>query len=176
VKTLSVVTVISIALIGTVAVCQEQRELADFRVVMRRGLAYEVNSEIPFTGTTVSYWPDGQKRVVTEYRDGQRVRQAHYKSGQKEIESEYRDGREHGTATIWSGNGQMVAETEYRNGKRNGKQTKWYKNGQKMQEGEYRNDVRVGKWITWSSSGQKVAEVEYLKGEEISRKELGRER
>lgn len=163
--------IILLAVLPPLAPGEEEEVLADFRVVTIGRLAYEVGSSEPFTGITVSYWPDGKKRLETVYRAGQRVKQTHYKDGHKEHETEYRDGREHGTATVWDKSGQVVAMTEYRDGERHGRQTKWYKNGQKYEEGEYRNDRKTGKWIRWSRKGAKIAEIVYRDGEVISRKD-----
>ncbi len=67
-KALGVAMVLMAALV--VAGCGEQRVVELDKLLERSGLMYEINAEEPFTGTAVSYWPNGQKREEAEVRDG----------------------------------------------------------------------------------------------------------
>lgn len=97
------------------------------------GLQYEVNSETPFTGKMVKYWPSGQ---------------------QKE-EAEYRDGKLHGKGTFWNENGQKIAEFEFRDGKPHGKWLIWNDNGQKEGEAEFRDGILISAKC-WDNNGNTV--------------------
>ncbi len=131
--------------IFAVAGCGEKVTVVEKNKLLDRGgLLYEGNSETPFTGKTVNYWPNGQKEEEVEYRNGKLHGKftSWYESGQKEGEHEYRNGKLHGKLTLWYENGTEKFEGEYRNGKRHGKLTLWYENGTEKFEGEYRNGKR----------------------------------
>ena len=42
------------------------------QIVMRNGLAYEVNSQTPFTGIAVDYYENGQLEYKENFKDGRR--------------------------------------------------------------------------------------------------------
>ena len=117
-------------LIAIFAVGCGQKVVEENKLVNRGGLRYEINSDDPFTGIVVEYWPNGQK----------------------EQEWEYRDGKLHGTTTNWYENGQKWSETEFRDGKAHGQMIVWYKNGKKQREGAFRNGKPIsGK--CWDKNG-----------------------
>lgn len=104
--------------------CGDRRR--EVQLVERGGIVYEIDAEIPFTGRAVRYYPDGRKRM----------------------ESEYRDGRMHGKWTWWYADGRKSAEARWRDGSRHGKRVEWYEDGRKKLEGEYRNGrrLRIRRW------------------------------
>ena len=110
------------------------------------GLMYEVNSDDPFTGKVVEYWPNGEKKT----------------------EGEVLNGMLHGKVVYWYEDGQKYNETEYRDNKPHGKETGWYKTGQKEGVGYYRDGKVEGKTIMWYKSGQKRKEKEFHNSELIS--------
>ena len=64
------------------------------KLVTRGARKYERGSEEPFTGKTVGY----------------------YSNGEKKAEIEYRNGKQHGKTSVWHKNGQKMGEAEYRDG------------------------------------------------------------
>jgi antitoxin component YwqK of YwqJK toxin-antitoxin module len=81
-------------------------------LVNRDDLWYEANSDEPFTGREVWYWPNGNTKD----------------------EMLWRDGMPHGKSTTWYENGQKIFEGEYRNGTPYGIWTKWNEDGEKISE------------------------------------------
>ncbi|MFH1038587.1 MAG: hypothetical protein V1789_07980 [PVC group bacterium] len=110
----------------------EQKVVDDDQLIELDGLQYEVNSEEPFTGKAVLYWPNGQKSM----------------------ESEFRDGKEHGKFNCWNENGQKMDEFEYCDGKLM-KWFSWYESGQKKRELEVHDNGVVSKKC-WDKHGNHI--------------------
>jgi antitoxin component YwqK of YwqJK toxin-antitoxin module len=110
------------------------REVERNNLIEREGLTYEINTEKPFTGIAVAYWPNRKKK------------EAH----------EFLNGKQHGKSTFWYENGKKSQEDEYRNGIRHGRLTMWYENGQKQAEGEYREGIQQGEATVWDEEGMKL--------------------
>ncbi len=152
--------VMALAVVFAVAGYGEQRVverivgLEEDKLHLRDYLWYEIDSEEPFTGTLVEYFPRGQKWWEVEYRDGKRHGKTTgwHSNGQKMVEGESRDGGRHGKWTYWRESGQKVSEWEYLDGKRHGKWTEWHPNGQKESEVEYR-DGKLIKAECWDKDG-----------------------
>ena len=92
---------------------------------------YLANSTTPFTGTSLSF----------------------YENGQRKEEMNYADGKAHGLAIGWYESGQKKSEVKFANGQ-GPVMTKWYENGQKEFE---RN--KQGKMTSWDESGRKTFEM-----------------
>ena len=107
---------------------------------IRNEIAYEVNSEVSFTGKYV------------EYSD----------NGQKEYEGNFKNGKKNGLMTVWSENGQKLIETNYKNGKQDGLWTGWHENGQKQFETNYKNGKKNGLMTWWDKEGN-IDETETYK-------------
>ena len=73
--------------------------------------------------TEVTYWPNGQKR-----------RESHYKNGKPD-----------GLTISWYENGQKSSEGHYKNGERDGLETHWDKNGQKSSEYHFKNGKEISR-------------------------------
>lgn len=196
-RALSVATALAVFL--SAAGCDRRRP--EDRFIMRDGQWEKLDPDEPFTGVSVEYWPNGNKRHEVEYRhnkkhkretrwyengqksavvefyDGQRHGQwtTWYVDGKKRHEVTYRHGQRHGPGIFWYTNRQRWLEGDYQNGQRHGRWTYWYKNGQKAEEGEFRQGKRHGIWTTWYLTGQKMSESEWRDGEEISHQDWDEE-
>ena len=84
----------------------------------RNGLTYIPNETTPFTGVYITTYPNGQKK----------------------IEGNYKDGKKEGLTTWWFENERKQAERNYKDDKQEGLATDWYENGQKEIEGNYKDD------------------------------------
>ena len=117
-KIVSIMLTVALVTCGAAAECRAQRLVGWDDLVMRDGLWYEADSEIPFTGVAVEYRPGGQKAAEIEIRygivEGKAV--TWHENGRKQSEGELRNGREHGEWTFWHENGEVEAEIEYENG------------------------------------------------------------
>lgn len=148
-------------LLGMLAVIGCGGKVVDVsNLVERDGLLYEVNSEKPFSGTSVSYFPSGKKKIVARVRKGKLNGKATswYENGQIEMEEdEYRNGKLTGMRIKWFENGQKNCEVEYRDGNPDGRYIGWYENGKKQSRGKFRNGKQNGIWEYWDKNGQKSA-------------------
>ena len=50
--------------------CSTETEVLETALLERQGLAYQVNSDTPFTGLVVSYYDNGQYEYKKNYKDG----------------------------------------------------------------------------------------------------------
>jgi len=157
VKALSLATAVALMTLGPAAEGQAQKTVDVSKLVARRGSFYEINSDKPFTGTVVEYWPGGRKKFEGQYRDGEPhgLVTQWYAIGGKMEEGECRDGSKHGKWTEWYATGGKMSETEFRDGEKDGKCTLWYENGQKKAEGEYQDGEKSGEWTEWSEDEKK---------------------
>ena len=87
------------------------RVITPDKIEERNGIFYEVNQVTPFTGLMQGLYPNGQKS----------------------IEGNFKDGKKHGVRTEWHENGQKKSEVNYKDGKRQGVKTEWHKDGTKKE-------------------------------------------
>ena len=75
-----------------------KKEVPPDRLVQRRGITYEINSQTPFTGSSVSYYENGQLEVRENYKDGkvEGLYEGYYENGQLEERGNLKDGKEEG--------------------------------------------------------------------------------
>jgi antitoxin component YwqK of YwqJK toxin-antitoxin module len=114
----------------------------------------------------VQTYPDGkielEQYFIFKERDSILVKEiGYYPDGQKRIEGEYRDGKREGQWTYWFSNGNRWSEARYKTDLRNGKSTVWYENGRKYFEGSYRMGERTGRWRFWDEEGNLLKQVNY---------------
>ena len=104
------------------------------KLVKRDGLAYEGDSETPFTGVMVEKHENGQKKAEGPFKDGkiEGLVTEWYENGQKSVEVTLKDGKPEGLATRWHENGQKSREEIWKDGKKVSG-TKWDKRGQRDQ-------------------------------------------
>ena len=110
------------------------------QTVERNGITYEVNSEEPFTGTTVSYYENGQLEQRSTLKDGKEdgLQESYYENGQLEQKSTLKDGKKYG---LWEGyyeNGQLQYKENYKNGELDGT-VFWYEKDGRSTTYEYKN-------------------------------------
>ena len=128
--------------------CHGQEFIDEVKLIERDGLIWEAKSGEPFTGTSVSYWPNGKKQV----------------------QKECRNGKLHGTLHTWYENGQEERRIEYQEGRENGEWLIWYLSGARKVAGEYRDGTACGQWTLWYEDGQKKGTWEYIGGKMINAK------
>lgn len=76
----------------------ETEEVLETALLERQGLAYQVNSDTPFTGLAVSYYLNDQYEYKKNYKDGKQhgLFEIFYENGQLKVKSNYKDGELHG--------------------------------------------------------------------------------
>ena len=109
-------------------------------LVERQGVTYEINSQTPFTGTSVRYHDNGQLEFKRNWKDGKRVglSEWYHENGQLKSKSNWKDGKRVGLSEWYHENGQLwmkgnakdgLVEWYYENGGLKSKVC--YKNGEK---------------------------------------------
>ncbi len=162
------------------------KEIDKSRLQERSGLAFEVNSENPYSGKIVSFYNNGQKREEMIYKDGKLndFCLKWHENGYKEFEGNYIEGNKNGLWITWHNNGQKKNEVNYLNDKMDGKWISWGENGEKNEEGNYKMGKKEGLWaisefeitykngkkngtfIQWLDSDRKIMEGKYKDGKE----------
>ncbi len=112
-RTFALLSIVAIALL---AGCSSPETVDIDQLVERNGKHYRVNSEIPFTGTSVATY-----------------------NGQKMLETNFKDGKLDGISTSWHENGQKWSEQTYKGGKADGIWTYWTEDGKKWSEQTYKD-------------------------------------
>ena len=87
--------------------CSE--EITDEELVKRQGVRYEVNSQTPFTGCTVSYHQNGQREAEINWKNGMPdgLSELYYENGQRDAKINWKDGKRHGLSELYYENGQL---------------------------------------------------------------------
>ena len=128
-------------------------EVPSYKLVERQGITYQVNSEKPFTGTSVEYYVDTiikdqfEERVLwkrTTYKDGvlDGLYESFHPNGQTGVRENYKLGSEHGLHEVFYKNGQSQETGNYIVGKKDGLWEKYNKyNGDILKTEEYKNGV-----------------------------------
>ena len=93
---------------------------------VRDGLAYDVNTNQPFTGKQVDY----------------------YENGQPLIETNFKDGKWHGPYITWHENGHKAIEENYNQNGKMGRQIYWFENGTERTGRKLRR-ARGARWFTF---------------------------
>ena len=85
---------ISIALLGLLVLggCSKEGP----QIVERDGIYYEVDSQTPYSGSSVSYHENGQLEASGNYKDGKMegLHELYYENGQLEFKGNFKDGEE----------------------------------------------------------------------------------
>lgn len=87
------------------------------KLQIRNGVAYEINSQVPFSGKAVKYFDEDKKKLKAEenYDDGLKygLSVTYYENGQKQMESNYVRGKLSGKETMWRENGMVSTVVEF---------------------------------------------------------------
>lgn len=134
--------------------CSEDREVSYLSLVFRNGIAYEVNSNIPFNGKTIDRFPDGQIGMVFVFDDGKKTfTEDYYRNGQVQETKNYTAGILNGTSKAYYENGQLRYKGSFKNGKQDGPWEQYRFNGQIWYKGSYKNDKKQGPWEYYFPNG-----------------------
>ena len=106
----------------------------------RNGKYYRLNSNIPYSGKIVNYWPGkNQYKSILKYKNGilNGLCKYYYENGQLEYLFNSKNGQLDGSCINYYENGQLSQRAHYRDGEFNGP-VKWY-----HESGE---EAGYGKW------------------------------
>ena len=118
------------------------------------GLVYYQNE--PFTGTSVSYYHNGNLAEFIDYLDGKKhgFFRKFFENSELSFDSQYINGKQHGTAKSWWENGNLRAALNYENGIAHGMQKQWYKSGAKFKFIHLVNGREEGLQQSWRENGK----------------------
>jgi len=121
-------------------------------LVVRQGLTYEVNSQSPFSGISVTYHENGQLKIKGNYKDGkinglweyyhengQLERKGNWKGEKWVGQGKFKDGKEDEVYESFYDDGQLRLKANVKEGKFNGL-SEWYDGDGQLQSKEcYKN-------------------------------------
>ena len=131
---------------------------------VRDGLAYDPNTNQPFTGKQVDYYENGQPSEETNFKDGNwhGPYVTWHENGNKAIEENYNQNGKAGRQNYWFENGQKQREENCdEQGSLDGLQSEWFRDGKQASQSNWRNGTEYGVSVTWYPSGQKESESSY---------------
>ncbi len=96
------------------------REVSTDELVTLDGLMYVKEEEKPFTGTAITYYPDGSKKSEYPYVNGKKHGMAiwHNEDGSKRSEIFHMDGKKHGKWIGYRKDGSKYSESIWENGRK----------------------------------------------------------
>ena len=119
-----------------------EKEVDISKKQVRNGIVYVVNSDTPFTGTMVGKYPNGQIKVMEEFKDG----------------------KYQGEQFYYYENEQKEEKIFYVNGFPEGEYIKYYPNGNIAYTGKYINGLKDGPWSLYSDNNTLLVTQHYDKG------------
>ena len=111
-----------------------KKEIPKHKLVERRGIYYEVDSIVPFTGSTIEYCI--VKKTELKKREN------------------YKNGKPHGRWEEFNENGQLKSKENYKNGKPHGFWDKYYDNGKLEVRERYKDGQFYGQIEIFDENGQ----------------------
>jgi antitoxin component YwqK of YwqJK toxin-antitoxin module len=119
------------------------KEIQLDQLVERNGLSYEVNNEEPFTGSTLSFHPNGQLESRIEYKNG------------------LRDG----LSETFNENGQILESENYKENILNGLYERFHENGQLRVKVIFKNELPIdGQVESFFENGVLMSRKTYKEG------------
>jgi len=91
-------------------------EVPSERLVERNGFYYEVNSELPYTGSTEYYHENGQLGSKDNWKDGKREGPSEYyhENGQLSSKGNWKNGEIDGLSVVYFENGQLEFKVKFK--------------------------------------------------------------
>jgi antitoxin component YwqK of YwqJK toxin-antitoxin module len=119
--------------------------------------------KVQYGGRFIEWYENGQKKVETNYADGQLNGPftRWYANGKLKSEQNYRDGRLDATARWWFENSRIAMEETYVKGWPSGVSKSWWQDGQRLSEKAHAPDGR-STWKYWHQNGQQELEVSFV--------------
>lgn len=139
--------------VSCILFCSCTKTIPPEKLQIRNGIAYEVNSETPFTGMIKC--TDSTNLYETEYENGKvdGIHKEKYSDGKLKDLSHYKNGLADGLQEHYFSNGQKQFSVNYKNGKLDGETVEFYESGQIKIKEIYSND-KVIQFNSWYSNGQ----------------------
>lgn len=169
---------ISLLILSVFIISCSPVEVNSSKLVKRKGITYEINKEVPFTGRSVEYSNfNNIKLSEGNYKDGLKdglwIQWLRNGSGAKIAESRYKDGKKHGLWARWWDSGQKYSEENYKDGLKDGLWVGWQANGEVHEKGRYIDGHKDGPWIDFIFQG-KAVERHYTNGKKDGTKKTNK--
>jgi antitoxin component YwqK of YwqJK toxin-antitoxin module len=118
------------------------KEVPADQLVERNGIKYEVNSQTPFTGASLTYYNNGQLEDRKTYKDGMfdGLQEWYFSNGQLEYRKTYKGGVQVGVYESYFFNGQARARINIKDGMYDGLSEIYSENGKVETIECYKND------------------------------------
>ena len=158
----NVLTILCLVLLVS---CSPPPEVPTDKLVERQGITYQVNSEKPFTGTSVEHYLDTiikdqfEERVLlkrTTYKDGviDGLYESFHPNGQTGVRENYKLGLEHGLHEMFYKNGQLQETGNFKDGEIDGLHEWFNENGQLSITKNYKNGKEEGLYEEYYENGE----------------------
>lgn len=142
----------------------KEKEISNNQLQFRNGLAFEVNSDTPFSGKVINMY--SKWRGEDNYKDGllNGVSIKYYSNNTKKKEETYINGKRIGEAKSWYTNTQIRSQVTYSlEGKIRGEFTTWHENGNKMSYGIIDTTQTFNIIQRWDENGNEIGSLTYVK-------------
>ncbi|MDB9737877.1 toxin-antitoxin system YwqK family antitoxin [Gammaproteobacteria bacterium] len=142
------------------------KEVPSDQLVERNGIYYEVNSQTGFTGTSISYYENGQLEEKITYTNGELdgSMELYFGNGQLQNKVTNKNGVLDGPSEVYFKNGQLQINTNFKNGELDGHSERYYPNGLLSFKGTYKNGELDGLSEEYYEGGQVKEKSNYKDG------------
>ena len=119
--------------------------IAAARLVVRKGVTYQVDSEIPFTGSSVTFRKSGLLKSRINYRDGKQegLFEMYYANGRLQSRFNMKDGKKDGLSEVFWENGQFKTRTNFKDGRQDGLSEWATENGEVTRTENCKDGVKI---------------------------------
>jgi antitoxin component YwqK of YwqJK toxin-antitoxin module len=119
--------------------------IAADRLVVRGGVTYRINSEIPFSGSSVTFRPNGLMKSRIHYRNGKQegLFELHYASGQLQSRFNMKNGNQDGLSEVFWKNGQLKTREHFKDGQKDGLFEWAAENGEISRTENWKDGVKI---------------------------------
>ena len=125
----------------------DQQEIDASMLVTRNETAYEVNSNTPFTGVSLTYHQNGAVDDRVTFKDGKQngLLESYFENGTREFRANMKDGERDGIAEGYSENGSVVLRANYKGGKTDGLMEGYFEDGTLVFRGNWKDGELLGR-------------------------------
>lgn len=122
----------------------------------KKGLYYEKNQEIPYTGEAFTYHKNNQLKRVQNYEEGRLDGDSitYYETGEILSKRNYKKGKLNGDSTIYYRSGKPLSEKNYKKGRLDGDSIIYYETGKILSKRKYKKGKEIGEKIRYSETGE----------------------
>ena len=119
--------------------------IAAARLVVRNGVTYQVNSEIPFTGSSVTFRKSGLLQSRINYKAGKQegLFEMYYANGRLQSRFNMKDGKKDGLSEVFWENGQFKTRENFKEGRKDGLLEWATKNGEVVRTENWKDGVKI---------------------------------